>query len=528
MPLLVQHCVVAAFGVINLVSSEPQPGWKGFRILQGSNDIGNEVFRWTEATLDATVDVTALGRRVVTRTTYDEKWEPIEYTARVFQLAGGQEIQAVRVTFGPDSVGWVTTGLGANTGSLPLASPRGVMQNLVFSHIEALLRRPAIRAGGSETIHTFLVDNGQVLDAVVARAAATATLTIGGSKVDLELSPDGDLRSGTNAAQALRLEPAPAESLSASRPLTRPTEAAVPAGVLEEPFEWSNGQQRLAGTLARPAQATGSVPVAVIIAGSGPTDRDGNSVLGVRTDLYKKVAWALAAEGIASVRYDKRGLGGSAVTPGSPLVGFDDFADDASAGATALARDRRFSRVILIGHSEGAGLATRAANRGAPVAGVVMLSGLGRGFRTVLREQLARQFDAAQLAQFEQIMDAYLGDGPMPVPPEHLRALFPPSARRFVQTAVTIDPADEARRTPVPLLVVQGGTDIQVTVADAERLRAVRPDARVVVIPKANHLFVHAETADLASQAASYTDPKLPVVVELIPALVDFINRATR
>jgi pimeloyl-ACP methyl ester carboxylesterase len=402
------------------------------------------------------------------------------------------------------------------------------MQNLIFSHIDALFRRAAIRAGGSETVHTFLVDNGQVLDAVVGRLGGSGTLTIGGSKVDLQLTADGSVASATNSAQALRVEPATAESLSASRPLAPAAVSPPPAGVSEEAFEWANGPQRLSGTLTLPAQATGPVPVALIIAGSGPTDRDGNSILGVRTDLYQKVAWALAGEGIASVRYDKRGLGGSASSAGVPLVTFDDFADDAATGAKALTADRRFSRVVLAGHSEGAGLATRAANRGAPVAGVVMMSGLGRGFRIVLREQLGRQFDAGQMAEFERIMDAYLGDGPMPELPENLRALFPPSARRFVQTAVAIDPADEARRTPVPLLVVQGATDIQVTVADAEKLGAARPDARVVVIPKANHLFVHAETADLESQTATYTDAKLPLVAELIPALVDFIRRVTR
>ena len=506
--------------------TEPQPGLKGFRILQGSNEISNEVYRWSGTTLEATADVTALGRRVVTRTVYDQRWEPTEYTAHVFQIASGQEIQAVRVTFSADAVSWVTTGQGANTGSHPLASPRGVMQNLVFAHFEALLARPAVHAGGSETVHTFLVDNGQVFDAVVGRTGATGTLTIAGAKVDLQLTAEGTLASATNAAQALRVEPAAAEGLSASRPLAPVAVAPPPVGVAEEPFEWSDGPQRLSGTLTRPARTAEAVPVALIVAGSGPTDRDGNSALGLRTDLYKKLAWALAAEGIATVRYDKRGLGGSAGTPSRELVTFDDFADDASAGAKVLAADPRFSRVYLIGHSEGAGLATRAANRGAPVAGVVMMSGLGRGFRTVLREQLARQFDAGQMAEFERIMDAYLGDGPMPEPPANLRALFPPSARRFVQAAVAIDPADEARRTPVPLLVVQGATDIQVTVADAEKLGAARPDARVVVIPKANHLFVHAETADLASQAATYNDPKLPLVPELVPALVGFIRRA--
>ncbi len=527
MALPVIQCCVVALGVTGL-GTEPQSKAGGFRILQGGSEIGNEVYRWTGTTLDATVDVTAIGRRLVTRTTYDPRWEPIEYTAGVFLIATAKEIQTVRVTFGPDSVSWVTTGQNPNTGSHPLASPRGVMQNLVFSHLEALLRRPVIQTGGSETISLFLVDNGQVLSAVAGRTGVTGKLAIAGSDLDLQFTDDGGLVSIASGAQGLRVEPADAGDLSSSRPLAPLAETAAPAGVIEEPYQWANGPQRLGATLARPVSESAAVPVALIIAGSGPTDRDGNSTLGLRTDLYKKLAWALAAEGIASVRYDKRGLSGSPAIAGAEPAAFDDFSDDAVAGAKVLAADRRFSRVFLIGHSEGAGLATRAANRGAPVAGVVMLAGLGRGFRTVLREQLDRQLDAAQLAEFERIMDQYLGDGPMPEAPNHLKALFPPTARRFVQSAVLIDPADEARLTPPPLLVVQGGTDIQITVADADRLREARPTARVLVIPNANHLFVHAETADLASQTVTYTDPALPLVPELVPALVEFIRKGNR
>lgn len=522
MDRLVAHCAVfAAFGAAS-PAPDSQAGAHAFRFFQGTIEIGNEVYRWTGSTLDATVDVPALGHRVVTRTRYDPTWSPIEYTAAVFQLATGEEIQNVRVSFGADSVSWVTTGQGANSGSRPLTNPRGVLQNLVFSHIEALLRRPAIGPNGSETIHVFLVDNGQPLDATVARTGSTGTLTIAGSNADFTVSPDGRLASFTNAAQALRVESVPAESVSAARPLAPTAAPPPPTGVVEEPFEWSNGPQRLAGTLTRPA-GSAAVPVALIIAGSGPTDRDGNSPLGVKSDLYKKLAWALAARGVASVRYDKRGLGGSSATASAEPVTFDDFADDASAAAKALSADHRFAKVFLIGHSEGAGLATRAANRGAPVAGVVMMAGLGRGFRTVLHEQLARQLDAAQIAEFDRTMDAYLGDGPMPEVPAALRTLFPPSARRFVQTAVAIDPADEARRTPVPLLVVQGTTDIQVAVADAEKLRAARPSARVLIIPAANHLFVGVESTAPAAQATSYQDPTLPLVPELIPALIEFI-----
>jgi pimeloyl-ACP methyl ester carboxylesterase len=499
-----------------------QPGMKGFRVLQGSTEIANEVYRWTGTVLDATIDVTAAGRRLATHTVYDQSYEPVEYRAQVYQIDGGKEIQSVAVTFGPAGVSWVTTGQNANNGSLPLPAPRGVIQNLLFSHIDALVRRPGLESG-SETVKTFLVDNGVVLDVGLGRTGSTATLRISGVEVGLTLGDDGELLSAANPAQGLKVEPAPPAGLTASRPLVVAAEKPPPAGVTEEPIQWSNGAQRLSGTLSHPTEP-GRVPVALIIAGSGPTDRDGNSTLGLKTDLYQKIAWGLAGQSIAAVRFDKRGIGGSAALGSTEPVSFDDFADDVVAGARVLAADPRFSRVFLIGHSEGAGLATRAANRGAPVAGVAMLSGLGRGFRTVVREQLARQFDSAGVANFERLMDAYLGSGPMPEVPVALAALFPPSARRFVQTAVAIDPADEARRTPVPVLVVQGATDIQTTVADADALRLARPDARVLIVPAANHLFVRAEKPDQASQLSTYTDPSLPLVPQLLQALTEFIR----
>jgi pimeloyl-ACP methyl ester carboxylesterase len=520
------HLFLAAVTFIAPLDCQAQTG--AFRVLQGGREIANEIYRWSGTTLEATADVGAVGRRLVARTVYDDRFEPVEYVLHVYQIATGEELQGVRASFGADSVSWVTSGQNASAGSRPIARPRAVMQNLLFSHVDAMVRRPAIRAGGQETVHTFLVDNAQVLDLALARAGSQATLTIAGTAITVAVTPEGSMDSATVPSQTLVVQRAPAESVSASRPLEHRAAAPPPAGIVEEQFTWVNSQQRLAGTMTRPAAATGPVPVVLIIAGSGPTDRDGNNAMGLRTDTYKKLAWDLAARGIASVRYDKRGLGGSSVLASSSPVTFDDFADDAVAGARALAADRRFSRVVLIGHSEGAGLATRAANRGAPVAGVVMMAGLGRPFRAVLHEQLAGRMDAAGVAEFERLMDAYLGDGPMPEIRTELRVLFPPSARRFVQTAVAIDPAGEARRLRVPLLVLQGATDIQVRVADAEALRAARPDADVRIIPAANHLFVPAERADAAAQAATYTDPTLPLVPELVPAVVGFVMRVAR
>ena len=118
----------------------------------------------------------------------------------------------------------------------------------------------------------------------------------------------------------------------------------------------------ISGTLLRPSSRPPLV--VLIVAGSGPTDRNGNSVLGVSANSYKILADSLAAHGLASVRYDKRGVGASsgAMMPEEKLR-FDDYVADAAAWIDSLAHDPRFSRVAVIGHSEGALIAAVAAER---------------------------------------------------------------------------------------------------------------------------------------------------------------------
>jgi pimeloyl-ACP methyl ester carboxylesterase len=156
------------------------------------------------------------------------------------------------------------------------------------------------------------------------------------------------------------------------------------------------------------------------------------------------------------------------------------------------------------------------------------MAGMGRPFTTVLREQLAHQLDSAQLAAYDRTVAAYLADGPMPAVDSTLRVLLNPSVRRFLQTESALDPAAEARRLRVPLLILQGATDVQVSVADAEALRAARADAEVHVLPETSHMFVHAASRDPGAQAAGYRDPAAPLVPELVSLLAGFVDRVAR
>lgn len=282
------------------------------------------------------------------------------------------------------------------------------------------------------------------------------------------------------------------------------------------------------GTLEVPA-GCGPFPAVVILPGSGGGDRDGNSASG-RTDMYRKLARGLAEQGVASIRYDKAGVGPSA---GAAPANERDFrfemgADDAALWVPFVRSDPRVARVFVAGHSEGAHLAALVAETH-PVDGVIAIAGAGRPIGDVLREQLARQgFDAETLAQIEDVL-ARLERGelvePLPFTAPSLRALFRPSVQPYFVSWMARDPAEDLGALDVPVLIVQGTTDIQVKVVDAERLAAANPEAELRILDGMNHVL-KAATLEPASQARAYSDPSLPVVPELFDALLPFLGGA--
>ena len=320
-------------------------------------------------------------------------------------------------------------------------------------------------------------------------------------------------------------------SAAAAQNTTAPAriDTVPPRSVIELPFAFQSGTLTLPGTLTMPANYSSRMPVALIVAGSGLTDRNGNFAGPLRaqynSNLYAILAWQLADAGIASARYDKRVLGENLQKIDVAQTSIDDFIADVIAGARKLVADRRFSKVILIGHSEGAELVLQAANRGAPASGIVMLSGAGRPIMTVMREQLSKQLPPEELVKWDSASARYLrGEDPGDVHPG-LRSLLLPVNRKFMQTWVKYDPAVEIARAKVPVLIVQGARDIQVSEADARALQAAQPGAKLIVIPAANHVFRAAASDDRMAQLRLYADPTIPIVPELTPAIADWIKR---
>ncbi len=295
------------------------------------------------------------------------------------------------------------------------------------------------------------------------------------------------------------------------------------AQVKEAPLNLETPAGTLAGTLALPASSA-KPPVVLIIAGSGPTDRDGNSaMLPGHNDSFRMLATALAEAGFASLRYDKRGVGASlAATPSESALRFDTYVDDAAAWIAKLKADPRFGPVTVLGHSEGALIGMMAARQGGAAA-YVSVAGIADGIGTILRRQLAGKLPPDLAAANERILASLEAGTTVAEVPAQLMVFYRPSVQPYLVSQLRIKPAAEIARLGMPVLIVQGTTDIQVGVDQAEALKLAKPDARLSIVPGMNHVL-KAVPADPQRQLASYGDPALPLAPQLVPAVVDFLR----
>lgn len=290
----------------------------------------------------------------------------------------------------------------------------------------------------------------------------------------------------------------------------------------ETPVRISSPLAPVVGTLLTPDGSTRAT--AVIISGSGPTDRNGDSPLGVSAGTYRLLAEGLAARGVATVRYDKRGVGESRAALGSEAdLRFEHMVDDALAFA-AEARARTGQPCVwLIGHSEGAGIAQMAAAR-APegICGLVLLSGMGRRPRVILEAQLGPQLPEPLKTQaFDALARLEAGELVADAPPA-LAALLRPSVQPYMIGFLALDPAALIAAYDGPVFIGQGSTDLQTTVEDAEALKAAQPEATLVVWQGVNHLLKVAP-AERAANVATYSNPDLPLADGVVEDVAGFI-----
>jgi hypothetical protein len=302
---------------------------------------------------------------------------------------------------------------------------------------------------------------------------------------------------------------------------------AVQAKGLEKSVAATGAGGTLHGAMLTPSDVA-RPPVVLIVPGSGPTDKDGNNPLGATAASYRRLAEAMVDQGVASVRIDKRGMFDSAGAAADPnKVTIADYARDVQAWAQALKPVTGARCIWLLGHSEGALVAAAAAaERSDDVCGLVLVAAPGRPLGQVLRDQLkANPANAALMADALAVIEKLERRQPVDVSrlDPALQRLFSPVVQPFLMDLIAYDPPELLKKYKGPVLVVQGTTDLQITMADAERLAAARPGVKLVKVKGMNHVLKEAP-ADRAGNLATYRDPLKPVAHGAVDAIVDFVK----
>lgn len=277
----------------------------------------------------------------------------------------------------------------------------------------------------------------------------------------------------------------------------------------------------LVGTLATPKRFKAG-PVVLLIAGSGPTDRNGNSTLAGKNNSLQYLAHHLAEAGIASLRYDKRIIGASKF-PGTKEgdLRFEDYVQDAAAWIAYLRQDKRYTRLIVAGHSEGSLIGMLAARGKADA--FISIAGAGIPAADILKEQLKAQ-NMKPLEVLYAKLDSVTAGQAVHVTTATDMMLFRPSVQPYLQSWFSYDPRVEIAKLDMPVLLLQGTRDIQVPESHAQALMAAHPKARLVLITHMNHVLRTVDSEDPAANMATYSDIHLPIAPDLVAAVLDFVK----
>jgi uncharacterized protein len=304
--------------------------------------------------------------------------------------------------------------------------------------------------------------------------------------------------------------------------------AAANAAPVQSYVEAPGPMGPLKGTMLAPA--SGRAPMILVIPGSGPTDRDGNNPFGLKAASYKLLAEDLAARGIGTVRIDKRGMFASSMAVADAnAVTIDDYVTDVGAWIASIRKQTGVPCVWVLGHSEGGLVALAAAQKVPDICGLVLISAPGQPLGEVLRLQLrANPANAPVLDQAMAAIDSLEAGKHVDVTGMNpaLMPLFAPQIQGFLISVFSYDPARLISTITKPVLILQGERDLQVSVADAERLKQAAPQAKLVLLPNTNHVLKTVTTDDRRANSATYADPSLPLAPGVVDAVANFVAPA--
>lgn len=271
------------------------------------------------------------------------------------------------------------------------------------------------------------------------------------------------------------------------------------------------------GTLTRPFNAE-NPPLIIFIQGSGPTNRDGNQNAR-QSDHTKKIASELAENGIASFRFDKRSIKARELNLKS--ISFDDFITDVENILNHFENEANFSNIIIAGHSQGSLIGMLASKDKADA--FISIAGPGVSIDHILVEQLSKSFPNLE-DDLRKSFDELKGNGITENYPQLFASLFSQSSQEFLASWIKYDPSEEIAKLEVPVLILQGTRDLQVSEKQAELLHKAAPYSELVLLTDMNHIFREIKEEEKDQNLASYNQPEKALHPELIPVLTGFIK----
>ena len=273
------------------------------------------------------------------------------------------------------------------------------------------------------------------------------------------------------------------------------------------------------GTLTLP-KSEGAESLIIFIQGSGATDRNGNQPM-MKNDGIKKMARELAENGIASFRFDKRIFKMQEMKMKEEDLRFEDFVKDVEDIIGYFKDEDKFENIVIAGHSEGSLIGMLAAKENAD--GFISLAGAGEPIDNIIVDQvnkMAPQLGENARTAFDEIRENGQTTNYSPM----LESIFRKSVQPYMNSWMKYDPAEEIKELEIPVLIINGTSDIQVDPKQAEMLHAANEDSRLVIIEKMNHIFRKIESDDRLVNTKSYNEPNLPLHPELIPVITNFIE----
>ncbi len=273
------------------------------------------------------------------------------------------------------------------------------------------------------------------------------------------------------------------------------------------------------GTLTLPTEENNKYLI-IFIQGSGPTDRNGNQPM-LQNDGIKKIARELVGNGIASFRYDKRIFKAQDLQLSEKDMIFEDFVEDAKNVVMHFRKEEKFSNIIIAGHSEGSLIGILVAQENANA--FISLAGAADPIDEIITEQvtnMAPELGVSARTAFDEMAENGRTSNYSPM----LEAVFRPSVQPFMASWMKYEPSEEISKLKIPVLVVNGTSDIQVSEEQAQKLAEANENSELVILDQMNHIFRKIEAKDRLVNSKSYNEPNLPLHPELISILTEFVK----